>query len=99
MLQTYKLSRRKFLEAATAAGCLTAASFALGLSDHSEKSDAFRLVSETDRKRILEAGAKYASQTPLTITAFPAKSSAGGLHDFYFQADYFWPTPNDPIGP
>ena len=66
---------------------------------HSEKSDAFRLVSETDRKRILEAGAKYASQTPFTITAFPAKSSAGGLHDFYFQADYFWPTPNDPIGP
>lgn len=99
MLQTNKLSRRKFLEAATAAGCLTAASFAFGLSDHSEKSEAFHLVSETDRKRILEAGAKHVSQMPLTITAFPAKCSAGGLHDFYSQADYFWPNPNDPKGP
>ena len=65
----------------------------------SGKSDAFRLVGETDRKRILEAAAKYVSQTPLTITAFPAKRSAGGLHDFYSQADYFWPNPKDPNGP
>src|SRR5580658_1471188 len=52
-----------------------------------------------DRKRILEAGAKYISQAPLTITAFLAKRSAGGLHDFYSQADYFWPNPKDPNGP
>jgi hypothetical protein len=35
----------------------------------------------------------------LTITAFPANRSAGGLHDFYSQADYFWPDPKDPNGP
>jgi hypothetical protein len=35
----------------------------------------------------------------LTITAFPAKRSAGGLHDFYSQADYFWPNPQNPSGP
>ena len=52
-----------------------------------------------DRRRILEAGAKYVSQTPLTITAFPAKRSADGLHDFYCQADYFWPNPKDTSGP
>jgi hypothetical protein len=39
------------------------------------------------------------TQTPLTITAFPAKRSAGGMHDFYSQADYFWPNPKDPGGP
>jgi hypothetical protein len=93
------LSRRRFLEAAAAAGCLTAARFAFSRSDHPEKSEAFHLVSETDRKRILEASAGYVSQTPLTITAFPAKRSAGGLHDFYSQADYFWPNPKDPNGP
>jgi hypothetical protein len=96
---TTALSRRRFLEATAAAGCLTAASFTFGLSDQPEKSDAFRLVSETDRRRILEAAAKYVSQAPLTITAFPAKQSAGGLHDFYSQADYFWPNPKDPNGP
>jgi hypothetical protein len=93
------LSRRRFLEAAAAAGGLTAARFAFSRSDHPEKSEAFRLVSEMDRKRILEACARYVSQTPLTITAFPAKRSAGGLHDFYSQADYFWPNPKDPNGP
>ena len=46
-----------------------------------------------------EAAAQYVSQTPLTITAFPAQRSAGGLHDFYSQADYFWPNPKDPDGP
>jgi hypothetical protein len=99
MLQPNTLSRRRFLEAAAAASCLTATRFAFSLSDYSEESEAFRLVSEMDRKRILEAGAKYVSQTPLTITAFPAKRSAGGLHDFYSQADYFWPNPKDPNGP
>jgi hypothetical protein len=99
MHQTNALARRRFLKTAAAAGCMTAASSVLGLSIRSGKSNAFRLVSATDRQRILEAGAKYVSQTPLTITAFPAKRSAGGLHDFYSQADYFWPNPKDPNGP
>jgi hypothetical protein len=78
---------------------MSAAGLAFGLSRQSEKSDAFRLVSETDRQRILKAADKYISQAPLTITAFPAPRSAGGLHDFYSQADYFWRNPKDPNGP
>ena len=93
------LSRRRFLQAATAAGCLTAAQVTWGLSSNSKKSDAFRLVSQIDRGRILKAADKYISQEPLTITAFPAARSPGGLHDFYSQADYFWPNPKDPSGP
>jgi hypothetical protein len=99
MHKTNRLARRKFLKTAAAAGCITAANLAFGRSSRSDKSEAFRLVAETDRKRILEAAANYVSQTPLTITAFPAKSSAGGLHDFCSQADYFWPNPKDPNGP
>jgi hypothetical protein len=99
MHQKNSLSRRRFLKAATAAGCITAAKVTLGLSSSSKKSDAFRLVSQTDRGRILKAADKYISQEPLTITAFPASRSAGGLHDFYSQADYFWPNPKDPNGP
>ncbi len=57
------------------------------------------MVATTDRNRILKAAAAYITQTPITITAFPATRSAGGLHDFYSQADYFWPNPKDPNGP
>jgi Alginate lyase len=99
MHRTKSLTRRSFLKGTAAAGCMGAASLAFGLSRQSKKSDAFRLVSESDRRRILEAADKYISQAPLTITAFPAPRSAGGLHDFYSQADYFWPNPKDPNGP
>ncbi len=101
------LARRTFLKTAAAAACMAGAKLTFGLSNglsngmanRRGKSDAFRLVAETDRKRILEAANKYISQAPLTITAFPAPRSAGGLHDFYSQADYFWPNPKDPNGP
>src|ERR1700679_1515183 len=94
-----RIARRRFLKTAAAAGCMSIANVTLGLSSHGGKSSAFRLVAETDRQRILEAAAQYVSETPLTITACPAKGSAGGLHDFYSQADYFWPNPKDPNGP
>jgi alginate lyase len=99
MHRTKSLTRRSFLKGTAAAGWMGAASLAFGLSRQSKKSDAFRLVSETDRRRILEAADKYISQAPLTITAFSAPRSAGGLHDFYSQADYFWPNPKAPNGP
>jgi hypothetical protein len=93
------LDRRRFLKVAAANGCATAAGLAWGLPRHSHHSDAFQLVAEIDHNRILAAGARYIAQTPLTITAFPTKRSVGGPHDFYSQADYFWPNPKDPTGP
>ena len=93
------LDRRRFLKATAAAGCATAAGLAWSLPRRMHHSDAFQLVAETDRNRILAAGARYIAQAPLTITAFPTKRSAGGPHDFYSQADYFWPNPKDSNGP
>ena len=94
------LDRRGFLKGAAASGCATIAQFAWSRSHQAPAaSSAYRLVARIDRQRILSAAAKYLTQTPLTITAFPAKRSAGGLHDFYSQADYFWPNPKDPNGP
>jgi Alginate lyase len=99
MRKTDRIARRRFLKTGAAAACMSAANLVFGLWSHPGKSSAFRLVAETDGKRILAAAAKYVSQTPLTITAFPATGSAGGLHDYYSQADYFWPNPKDPNGP
>ena len=93
------LDRRNFLKAAAATSYVTAASLAWSLPRRSHHSDAFQLVAKADRDRILAAGARYISLAPLTITAFPTKRSAGGPHDFYSQADYFWPNPKDPTGP
>ncbi|MGC2162896.1 MAG: alginate lyase family protein [Silvibacterium sp.] len=34
-----------------------------------------------------------------TITSFPSDRGPGGLHDYFSQADYFWPNPKNPNGP
>jgi hypothetical protein len=99
MRHTVPFGRRQFLKSAAAAGCATAAGLAFGVPQHAKTSEGFRLVAARDRQRILTAAGKYVSQAPVTITAFPTSRSAGGLHDFYSQADYFWPNPKDPNGP
>lgn len=39
------------------------------------------------------------AQQPITITAEQCERSAGGLHDFYSEGDYWWRNPDDPNGP
>lgn len=36
---------------------------------------------------------------PETVTAQYCERSAGGLHDFYSEGDYWWPDPENPDGP
>jgi hypothetical protein len=98
MQQLATLNRRQVTKS-LAAGVIAVAASAWSLPNLPTESDAYRLVAETDRERILKAGIKYVSRSPETITAFPTTRSAGGLHDFYSQADYFWPNPANPNGP
>lgn len=56
-------------------------------------------VAAIDRDRILSAAHEYLDEKPLTITAYKAQRSAGGIHDFYSEGDYWWPNPDDPDGP
>ncbi len=62
------------------------------------KTGAFRMVERMDRKRILLAAGQYLAIPAATITAFPTSKSPGGLHDFFSEADYFWPDPRNPQG-
>lgn len=55
-------------------------------------------VGSIDRKRILRAAVAALKHEPVTITAFPAKFSEGGLNDFYSNGDYWWPDPSKPNG-
>ena len=52
-----------------------------------------------DRSRILKAANQYLTEKPITITAASSPRSAGGPHDFFSEADYWWPDPKNPNGP
>ena len=56
-------------------------------------------VAEFDRARVLRNAAKYLSDKPVTVTAAHSPRSAGGLHDFFSEGDYWWPDPKNPDGP
>ncbi len=88
------LSRRDVCRLAAAAS-LTAL---LQPSTLTAESSDFHLVDRTDRQRILKAAEAYLPLVPQTITAYPSDRSPGGLHDYFSQADYFWPDPANPGG-
>jgi hypothetical protein len=59
----------------------------------------FTKVKKVLRKDIV-AQAKWAlKQTPITVTETQSERSAGGLHDFFSEGDYWWPDPTNPSGP
>ena len=51
------------------------------------------------RQQILKEAAWALMQEPITVTAESSPLSSGGKHDFFSQADYFWPNPTDPKAP
>lgn len=56
-------------------------------------------VEACERARVLVAAQRYLREAPKTIVSVPAPHSVGGLHDYYSEADYFWPDPKNPKGP
>ena len=54
---------------------------------------------EVENSRIIQKASAYLELAPLTVTAYPAKRSAGSAHDFYSEGDYWWPDPESPEGP
>lgn len=98
MLQPSAMNRRRFCQALMAAAIATEVP-TWGQSAADRKDGAYRLVAHTDRKRILKAAKAYVALPIRTITSFPSDRSPGGLHDYFSQADYFWPNPKDPTGP
>ncbi len=51
------------------------------------------------KKEIIVRADKALYEQPVTITDFVCKRSAGGIHDFYSEGDYWWPDPANPEGP
>jgi hypothetical protein len=56
-------------------------------------------IAAFERTRVLRAADHYLTEQPVTITASRSPRSAGGLHDFFSEGDYWWPDPQNPEGP
>lgn len=52
-----------------------------------------------DRERVVAAANRYLADAPVTVTGSHSPRSAGGPHDFFSEADYWWPDPDHPDGP
>ena len=52
-----------------------------------------------ERPRVLQQANAYLNEAPVTVTATTSPRSAGGRHDFFSEADYWWPDPANPKGP
>jgi hypothetical protein len=64
------------------------------------KKSAIEKAAETVLKKQVLAEAAWAmQQQPVTVTASFSNRSAGGKHDFFSEADYFWPNPISPDSP
>ena len=56
-------------------------------------------VAAFDRARVLKDAQGYLLDKPITVTAAHSPRSAGGVHDFFSEGDYWWPDPKNPDGP
>lgn len=54
---------------------------------------------EFDKATIVATAEAYLQQPPVPVTSASSERSAGGIHDFYSEGDYWWPDPQDPDGP
>jgi hypothetical protein len=82
------MNRREFCVAAGAVVAVKTARGAVGVD-----------VAAVDRERILWAAEVYLKEKPVTVTASHSPRSAGGVHDFFSEGDYWWPDPKNPGGP
>lgn len=55
-------------------------------------------VAAIDHDRILKAAQEDLAKPPMPVTALPCKRTPGTPHDFYSEADDFWPDPAKPGG-
>ncbi len=56
-------------------------------------------LAKIEHERVLRAANAYLHEAPVTVTASHSNRSAGGLHDYFSEGDYWWPDPKNPGGP
>lgn len=72
--------------------------FSLFNSCSTFKIDTINLI-EIEKERTLKKADAFLTENPITITSFVSNNSAGGIHDFFSESDYWWPDPDDSSKP
>ncbi len=58
-----------------------------------------KIVQDLLKEEVLKRANSNLHESPVTVTAFRCERSAGGIHDFYSEGDYWWPDTLNPAGP
>lgn len=61
-----------------------------------KKSSEFQFVELQEKERVLKNVDVYFNAKPITVTTSYSERSAGGIHDYYSEGDYWWPNPKYP---
>ena len=93
------MNRRSFLWRTACSCAALTAPHALASAAATPRSASFQMVAAADRERILRAASEAMREPPLTVTGVTSPKSPGTPHDYFSQADYFWPDPANPSGP
>ena len=93
-----KISRRSFFRNTLTGIAGLAATKSLKADNDRTPSSGLDLA-KFEQPRVLAAAKRYLHERPITITGSSSPRSAGGKHDYFSEADYWWPDPKDPNGP
>ncbi len=88
-------TRRTFLAGMSAAVALQVGRSAFAVPTRWD----YQLVANADRSRIRRGAREALLHSPFTITSVTSPRNPGDVHDFFSEADYFWPNPRNPQGP
>lgn len=58
-----------------------------------------KIIRNLLKNEVLKRADNSLNENPVTVTAFHSERSAGGIHDFYSEGDYWWPDSLNPEGP
>jgi hypothetical protein len=72
--------------------------FTINTSISAQKKAVFKPISKVLKKTVLAKADIALTLKPITVTAESCERSAGGIHDFYSEGDYWWQNPADPNG-
>lgn len=93
-----KISRRAFCRSSLA-GIAAVGATQLLKGENAQSSNSGLDLAKFERPRVLATAKRYLHERPITIADSSSPRSAGGKHDYFSEADYFWPDPKDPNGP
>jgi len=68
-------------------------------AQQSNTGDIYNIAVKQLRNHVLKEAEKALKEKTVTVTAQTSPRSAGGIHDFYSEGDYWWPNPANADSP